>query len=221
MELSTRQELFEYYNERAPEYEDFYWGDSPPRLFSPDVYKNDTMTIRELLPGYVKGKCLDIACGTGFWLPVYEKNCTAITLIDQSAGVLAECRKKIKSLGIEGKTRLIRDEVFGYTFKTGEFDSALIGFLVSHLNDNELYTLFNLLRFVIIDSAWNDELIKMGRSKTGMINRSLKDGREFEIYKRYFNEYDLRELAKIFSLSIDIEYWGKVFFLADGSFHDN
>ncbi|MFC1955087.1 class I SAM-dependent methyltransferase [Chloroflexota bacterium] len=218
--------MFEYYNERAPEYEACYWGKSPLQISDPDIYKNDTLAIQKLLPGYISGKCIDIACGTGFWLPVYEKDCTRITLIDQSESVLAECAKKIHKLGIEDKTKIILDEIFSYPFKKQEFDSAFIGFLVSHLSDVEIDDLFDILKKVllpggklaIIDSTWNDEFAQMCRNKAGMIKRPLSDGREFNIYKRYFEKQGLYSLAERNSVNIEVVYWGNVFFLATGCF---
>ena len=73
-------------------------------------------------------------------------------------------------------------------------------------------------QLVIIDSVWNDELAKMGRSKSGTIKRSLSDGHEFEIYKRYFEKHDLYSLAEYKGLNMEIIYWGNVFFLAVSSF---
>ena len=225
MNSASRQELFDYYNERSPEYEDFYWGKLKSQILDPDIYKNDTLKIQKLLPDYVSGKCIDIACGTGFWLPVYEKNCTEITLIDQSESVLAECSKKIQKLGIENRIEIIRGDLFRYPFNEQEFDCAIIGFLISHLYNNELDTLFAILSkmlipdgsFAIIDSIWNSEIARIkGRDKSGMTRRSLGDGREFNIYKRYFEKQDLCSLADKHRIKLEILYWGNVFFLATG-----
>lgn len=224
--MSSQRELFEYYNERAPEYEGFYWGEFPAKIPNPDLYKNDTTAISKLLPDHISGKCIDIACGTGFWLPVYEKNCTKITLIDQSESVLAECAKKVQKLGIENKTEIIRDEIFSHPFKEHIYNNALAGFLISHLPDAELDTFFNILkkllipsgRFAILDSTWNEEIAAIRKNKTGMIKRVLSDGRKFDIYKRYFERQDLDTLAEGNKFNLEIIYWGNVFFLATGRF---
>ncbi|MBN1160697.1 MAG: class I SAM-dependent methyltransferase [Dehalococcoidales bacterium] len=222
---SQNQELFQYYNERAPEYEDFYRGKFTTKIPDSAIYKNDASNIQKLLPSLVSGKCIDIACGTGFWLPIYEKKCSRIILIDQSEDVLAECAKKIEKLGIEKKTEVIRGDIFITAFPQHEYDSAVIGFLISHLRENELDSLFNNLKtslkhkgkFLIIDSVWSKEIIAMGREKEGVTKRSLKDGHEFNIYKRYFDKPDLRTLADKYSFKLDIIYWGKVFFMTAGT----
>jgi ubiquinone/menaquinone biosynthesis C-methylase UbiE len=228
METPDRQVLFDYYNERAPEYEEFYWGIFPKKIINPDIYKSDTLNIQKLLPDCITGNCIDVACGTGFWLPVYEKNCSKITLIDQSASVLAECAKKIQKLGIESKTELKRADIYKYHLKTPEYYCTFIGFLISHLSDTKLDELFTILKKMvksggictIIDSSWNRKFTqKWGRSKEGMTKRILSDGREFNIYKRYFNKQDLYKLAERNKMSLKIIYWGNVFFLATGVFN--
>ena len=224
-DLPKKQELFEYYNQRAPEYEEFYWGEFPAKIPTPDIYKNDTLTIQKLLPDYIRGKCIDIACGTGFWLPFYEKNCSEITLIDQSESMLAECALKIQKLGIENKTEIIRGDIFNYAYKEHEYDSALMGFLISHFKEAELSNFFKILKtllipggsFVIIDGVWNEMIAKIRKSKAGVIKRSLKDGREFKIFKRYFEKQDLHDLAEKHGLDLDVIHSGKVFVAAAGN----
>ena len=39
-------------------------------------------------------RVLDLACGTGFWFPHYAEHCTAVTMFDQSAGMLEQARRK-------------------------------------------------------------------------------------------------------------------------------
>ena len=229
MDIPGQQELFDYYNERAPEYEEFYAGQSIPRLFTPEIFQKNTNAIYKLVADYVKGKCLDIACGTGYWMPAYQANCPEITLIDQSESVLDECRKKIDNLGIHGKVEIIQGEVFNHPYKAKSYDSVLLGFLISHLTDRDLDNLAGIARkvmvpggrVVIIDSIWSDELLKGGRKKEGMLKRTLKDGREFEIYKRYYGPSDLESFAERNNMDLEIPYRGEVFFLATGTFNND
>ena len=121
-----KEEINEYYNERAKEYEDFLiFGGNPASIFDPESYQSEAKNISSLLSRFIEGKIVDIACGTGYWLPSYAQNCPEITLIDQSQKMLDECTKKIESLGIEKKCKLILDDFFAYEFKEKEFDVAL------------------------------------------------------------------------------------------------
>ena len=222
----SKQELFEYYDARAPEYEEFYDGGPPVKYPDPAVIPEEIAIIKKLLPGYVSGRCIDIACGTGYWLPVYERNCTKITLIDQSEKALYECSKKISKLGIENKTKIICDDIFEHKYDDGLFDYALCGFLISHLTDEEidnlLLTIKTLLvpdgRFIIMDKLWNDTIAAIRGNKAGTVTRIIKDGRKFQIYNRFFEKQDLYDLAGKHKINLAIVYWGEVFLLATGNF---
>jgi len=226
MDSSTKSELFKYYSARAPEYEAFYEGGVPAKLPEPAVYRKETGAIAKVLADYIGGECIDIACGTGFWLPVYEKNCRRIVLLDQSDKMLAECRKKIEKLGIEKKTEVIADDFFSYPFLSQSYDSALSGFFLSHLTDAEEKDFFLVLKrilkpggtLVIIDDVWSPEIAATGRPKAGRVRRSLSDGRQFTIFKRYFEKPDLYYLAERRDMKLEIVYWGRLFFLATGNF---
>jgi len=229
MDSPNKQELFEYYNERAPEYEEFYDGGTSAKLFDPALIRKEVAILKKLLPDYVNGRCIDIACGTGFWLPVYERNCAGITLIDQSENALSDCAKKIEKLGIEYKTEMLCDDIFSYPLAEQGYDSAVIAFLVSHLTDDEVDALIASLktllvpggRFVFMDNAWNEVIANIPRSKVSMVTRTLKDGRQFRILKRYFEKQDIQNLAGENNINLEIIYWGKVFFLATGRFTDS
>ncbi|UCC16016.1 MAG: class I SAM-dependent methyltransferase [Dehalococcoidales bacterium] len=223
---SDDSELFSYYNERASEYEEFYSGRTGARIHDPELYTRETLTIRRLLSELVYGKCLDMACGTGFWLPVYEKNCGHITLIDQSENVLAECNEKVNLLGIKDKVEIIQDNVFEYDFPKKTYDSVLAGFFISHFKDSELKRFFHLInallvsggRLVIIDSNWNEETANSDRTKSGIISRTLSNGRKFEVYKRYFEQDDINKMSEKYGFTTTFIFWGKVFFLVSSVF---
>lgn len=225
-EKGSNQELFQYYDDRAPEYEDAYRGKFFNKVPDLTIYERDTLNIQKAIPDYVKGKCIDIACGTGFWLPFYAKKCSEITLIDQSKTVLVECFKKIQKLGIENKTQTIRNDIFSYSYREHYYDTAVSGFIISHLQENELNNLMDILKttlkpsgkLLVIDNIWDHARAQLRKSKAGVIKRYLKDGREFKIYKRYFNKADLQSIARKYGYKLEIVYWGKVFFLASGVF---
>lgn len=224
MDSPTKSELFEYYEARAPEYDEIYSGGIPASISDPDAYKEEVNIISKLLPTYIGGNCIDIACGTGFWLPFYEESCSGITLIDQSESMLAECNLKIHKLGIENKTKIMCNDFFSYPAMPNKYDSALIGFLLSHLTEAEEQDFFHILkrilkpegRFVIIDSTWSQERAATNH-KTGFDKRKLHDGREFTIFKRYFEKKDLHNLARKHGLNLDIIHWGRVFLAAAGN----
>jgi ubiquinone/menaquinone biosynthesis C-methylase UbiE len=221
-----KEEISEYYNERAKEYEDFLiFGGNPASIFDPESYQSEAKNISNLLNKFIKGKIIDIASGTGYWLPSYAPNCPEITLIDQSQKMLDECTKKIESLGIEKKCKLILDGVFNYGFKEKEFDISLIGFFLSHCNEEEEKIFFDKLKKMLktggemwfLDSAWSKERSEV-RGKSGIQERKLNDGRSFKIYKKYLDRTDVQALAMKYKIKFDVLHESKIFIVFRGSF---
>ena len=217
--------MFDYSDSRATEYERNYIVNGSAPTSESNSYREDISIISRLIPKYIRGGHIDLACGTGFWLQFYEKNCHAITLIDQSERMLAECSQNIKKLGIENKTEIICDDLFNYAFQQNMYDSALISFLISLLNESEERKLFNILKrilkpggtFVIIDSAWSNERA-VTRKKSGIQKRAVSDGREYQIYKRYFEKKDFDDMAEKYKINVSVIHEGREHIAVVGSF---
>lgn len=220
-----KQNMYRYYDERAAEYDEFYAGGGPASMRDPEAYREEVRQIADLLPDYIAGNHIDLACGTGFWMPYYNARCSQITLTDQSEQMLRQCSLRAELLGIKDKTQIIRGDVFDYPFPNNNYDSALIGFLISHLSDAKEDRFFGILgrilrpnsRFVIIDSIWTDERGAV-RSRAGLQKRRLNDGREYEIYKRYFTRKDFKDMVREHKINLAVVQEGRVFLTAVGTF---
>jgi SAM-dependent methyltransferase len=139
--------------------------------------------------------------------------------------MLAECRRKVAALGIKDKCTFIQADVFGHCFPSSTFDSALVGFFLSHLSDPLAGAFFQMLRstlkpegtFLILDSIWSEERARH-RAKEGRQIRALNDGREFAIYKRYYDEGDVEVMAARYGLQLAVVHAGRVFLGVGGRF---
>ena len=171
------------------------------------------------------GSLLDVPCGTGFWMLSYAGNCQSMTLIDQSPRMLEESRRKAVGLGVEDRVELIEADLLSYEYPRGRFDSVLVGFLLGHLTDAETDALMNCLRMAskpgatvaVFESFWSAARQK-GRDKVGRQRRRLKDGREFDIFKRYFAEEDLADFKARFDLELEVVHQGEAYIAACGQF---
>ncbi len=226
MEKKLKVGINQYYNERAKEYEELYTlGGATASIPNPESYKNEAKIISELLKKFIKGKIVDIACGTGYWLPYYAPNSRKITLIDQSQEMLNECKQKIGYLEINKKCKLICDDFFNCEFEEKEFDIGLIGFFLSHCNEEQEKLFFDKIKKMLkvdgemwfLDSAWNKERSKV-RDKLGIQERELKNGRKFNIYKKYFDKSDVQALAVKYKIKFDVLHQGKIFIVFRGVF---
>ena len=222
MDEQLVQEMLLYYDERAGEYDGVYSGKGPAIRRYAGQYQQNTAEVCEIVAGFGRGHLIDIACGTGFWAPHYGRNCEQITFVDQSAGMLAECKRRIESLGLADVSHFVQGNVFDVALEPAAYDCALVGFLLSHFTSEQEDAFFQKLKGIlkpsaqvmIIDSYWSERRKAGGREKEGEQERNLNDGRAFMIYKKYFGEADFETMLKRNQLSIETLHVGKLFIAA-------
>ena len=99
MDQGLRNRMLAYYNERASEYEEAYTlGTGTASIADPTVFTTEIGILKGIVRRFGCGHLLDLACGTGFWLPHYIANCVNVTLFDQSERMLMECALKVGRL---------------------------------------------------------------------------------------------------------------------------
>jgi len=208
--------MLSYYDERASEYEEAYTlGTGTTSITDPTVFTTEIRALEHIARGFGNGHLLDLACGTGYWLPFYIGNCSRVTLFDQSARMLSECEVKIHRRGVADRCSCVRGDIFDYEFAPRTYDCALIGFLLSHTSESQEHLVMQLLgnalrrgaRFLILESAWTDVRAKFNQ-KEEQQTRRLNDGTEFQIYKRYISREDIAAWERKYGLSTTIEYFG-------------
>jgi demethylmenaquinone methyltransferase/2-methoxy-6-polyprenyl-1,4-benzoquinol methylase len=218
--------MLRYYDERASEYEEAYvFGTGTASIPDPDVFRREASVLTGVVGRCARGRIVDIACGTGYWLPHYAAQCSSITLIDRSQRMLDECRKKVVALEVSARTTIVQDDVFDHAFTPHAFDFALVAFLTSHITDDQEQLLFERLRgtldpagrFLILDSAWSPERARFN-SKVERQERRLNDGQRFEIYKRYCDRQDLAAWETRYGVNLAVEHFGAAFFAVSGRF---
>jgi ubiquinone/menaquinone biosynthesis C-methylase UbiE len=224
MDPALRRGMLRYYDERAPEYEDAYvLGTGTASIPDPEVFRREAVLLAGIVERFARGRLVDLACGTGYWLPHYAARCSQITLIDQAPRMLDECRKKIATLDAPDRITIVRDDVLEHPFTSGAFDSALIGFLISHLTGDQEQTLFERVRrlldakgrFLILESAWSPERARVN-VKVERQERRLNDGSRFEIYKRYLDRQDIHGWATKYGVATSVEFFGTAFVAVSG-----
>ncbi len=223
MKTNDSGEMFVYYDKRAAEYDDIYQGKAPG-IPEPKVYKEDVEKIVKIAAHFGRGHLIDIGCGTGYWLPHYSRNCSEITLVDQSRRMLVECQKRVNTLHFDMDVHYIEGNFLEVDFSSGVFDSAVVAFLVSHLTKDISELFFDKLRKILkpganvlwIDGSWS-HIRKRHRIKSGPQKRALKNGQAFTIFKRYFDKHDIESAVEENSLVLDSIYFGDVFFAAQAS----
>jgi demethylmenaquinone methyltransferase/2-methoxy-6-polyprenyl-1,4-benzoquinol methylase len=222
MDQHLAQEMLVYYDERAEEYDDVYSGQGPAIRRYADKYQQNTAEVCQVVAGFGHGHILDIACGTGFWAPHYAQNCERFTFVDQSDGMLAECKKRIEGLGLADASRFIQGNVLDVALEPATYNCAMVGFLLSHFTREQEDIFFQKLetalkptaQLMIIDSYWSERRKGGGRKKEGEQKRILNDGRVFKIYKKYFVESDIEEMLGRYQFTCRTLHIGEMFIAA-------
>ena len=215
-----RQGMMSYYSERADEYDEIYLGEGHATI-DPDAYKRDVAKVSEMVSGFGKGHLIDIACGTGFWLPYYARNCNQMTFLDQSDRMLSKCKDRVEESGVTDTPIFIQGDFFDVALETSRYDCALVGFLLSHLTSEQEQVFFGKLKEILktnsqlmfIDSVWNERRGQY-REKEGIQERALNDGRTYRIYKRYFEGSDVEQMFKRYGFEVKSYYVGEAFIAA-------
>lgn len=216
--------MLRYYDQRAAEYEEAYvLGTGTASIPDPEIFRREVSVLARLVERFARGRLVDLACGTGYWLPYYVARCSSITLIDQAPRMLAQSRKKIAALGAPGRITIVQGDVLEPPFRSRAFDSALVGFLLSHLTEGDELVLFDRLsqmldtegRFLILDSAWSLERARFN-AKVERQERRLNDGTRFDVYKRYLDRQDVLAWITKYPVETSIEHFGTAFLAVSG-----
>src|SRR4030095_5282819 len=111
MDSDLRQSMLAYYDQRAPQYEEAYTlGTGTASIQDPEVFKAEARVLGGIVRRFARGRIMDLACGTAFWLPEYAPNCSHITLFDQSDRMLMEARGKVNRLGLVDRSVFVRGD---------------------------------------------------------------------------------------------------------------
>jgi ubiquinone/menaquinone biosynthesis C-methylase UbiE len=226
MDSGLRDSMLRYYDERAPEYEEAYTaGTGTSSITTGQVFRTEAAQLHGVVARLVGGRLLDLACGTGYWMPSYAERCSRLTLVDQSARMLAESRRKVDHLGIGARAELVQGDVLDVALDAGAYDFALVGFLLSHLTEAQEAMLFGVLRralapmgrFLVLESAWTPLRVPFNQ-KTERQARRLNDGTPFDIYKRYVDRDDIAAWSHRHGVVTTVEFFGDALCAVSGAF---
>lgn len=202
--MPTESDMPEYYDRRAPEYEQIYYRDIPPRRLEID---REAQRLTDIVRDR---NVLDLACGTGYWTEIMSQSAAHITASDLSTGMIDQARKK----QFQSEVDFVRADLYHPPFQDKSFDVLTLGFWLSHHPKPNYQRLFKPLMSLVkpegviwmIDNnppAEGSHQDSIGSDEAGnnYKTRLLENGDKFVILKNYFSEDDL---VSIFSPSFEI-----------------
>jgi ubiquinone/menaquinone biosynthesis C-methylase UbiE len=204
----------EYYNRRAPEYEEKYYRDEPARQSEQQAI---TDVIRELFAGR---SVLEVACGTGFWTEIVAQVARHVVATDTSVEMLAIAAEKDFP---PGRVELTVADAYNLVAVPGEFNAGLANFWFSHVRKADIGRFLGgfqrrlgvgALVFMCDDVnnlGIGGEFVQHEGEEDTYKKRSLRDGSYYVIVKNYYDEEELRSIfephAEDLRISVGARYW--------------
>ena len=200
---NSSQEMKQYYNQRAREYENIY--------FKPER-REDIQTLEVELQRRLRTKdVLELACGTGYWTRVISKTARSILASDQSAETLRVAKAKALS-----NVTFVQDDAFELKNASGDFNVGFAGFWWSHIPKSR-YTDFlssfgsKLSRgasVIFIDNTYvegsSTPISRRDEAGNTFQIRQLQDGSTYEVLKNFPDDSELRESFSAYSQNLEI-----------------
>jgi demethylmenaquinone methyltransferase/2-methoxy-6-polyprenyl-1,4-benzoquinol methylase len=177
--------LKEYYETRAPEYDEWYLGLGRFDGLERPHWDEELATLERTISSLPPASTLDVACGTGFLTRHLRGE---VTGLDQSGGMLAIARERMSA------ARFVLGDALDLPFPDASFDRVFSGHFYGHLDKTERGEFLAearrvASRLVVIDTARRPDRQAVERRQ----RRVLNSGRQFEVYKRYFTAPQLAD----------------------------
>jgi len=181
----------EYYDRRAPEYDDWYLGTGLYADRERPGWDEELHALERLISWLPPSRTLDVACGTGFLTRHLRGE---VVGLDQSESMLNVARNRVPEgyFGVpEGY--FVQGDAFALPFPESSFERVLTGHFYGHLHAPERQRFLAEAHrvapeLVVVDAALRDDV-----EAEEWQERTLSDGFRYEVYKRYFTGRGLAE----------------------------
>jgi ubiquinone/menaquinone biosynthesis C-methylase UbiE len=173
-----------YYDARAPEYDDWFHGVGRYADRDRPGWEDELAALVATLEGLRPARTLDVACGTGFLTRHLRGE---VTCLDQSERMLAIAAERVR------RATTVRAEAIPLPFADGEFERLFTGHFYGHLEEPDRTAFLDEARRVADELVFVDSSQAHSPVSDEWQPRFLKDGSEWEVYKRFFTGEGLAE----------------------------
>ncbi len=198
------REQIAYYRARAGEYDEWFLrqgrydrgAEANARWFA------EVETVVGALDAFhPSGSVLELAPGTGLWTQRLAAYATRLTAVDAAPEALAVNRSR---LGERGNVEYVAADLFTWRPQV-RYDVVFFGFWLSHVPAERFAAFWELVgaalapggRVFFVDSLYTPESTARDHELRGpdapRVTRRLKDGREFEIVKVFYEPHALTD----------------------------
>lgn len=202
-----RQQL-DYYRARAAEYDEWWLRQGRydrGAALNAQWFADASVLASALSAFRPAGRVLELACGTGIWSEQLLPFASRLTAVDGSPEMLAINAARLRSTLV----RYVEADLFEW--QPGEqFDTVFFGFWLSHVPPERFAEFWRLVasclapggRVFFVDSRHEQTSTavdhRLPEPAATVLRRRLNDGREFQIYKIFYDPADLaRRLSEL------------------------
>ncbi len=177
----------EYYDTRAPEYDDWYLGVGRFASRERPGWRDAVIALEQAVQALEPTRTLDVACGTGFLTRHLRGE---ITGLDQSERMIDIAHERVPA------ATFVQSDAIPLPFGDDSFDRVFTGHFYGHLEGSDRERFLAEARRVGSELIIVDSAVRPEHEREEMQQRILNDGSAFEVYKRYFDGDELaRELG--------------------------
>jgi demethylmenaquinone methyltransferase/2-methoxy-6-polyprenyl-1,4-benzoquinol methylase len=174
-----------YYEQRAPEYDDWYLSVGKWEDRDRPGWEAELDGLRGAIEALPASRTLDVACGTGFLTRHLPGK---IVGLDQSESMLDEARRRAPG------AEYVHADALELPFGDGSFERVFTAHFYGHLEDADRVRFLEEARrvapeLVVVDSS----AVHAGGIREEWQERILNDGSRWEVYKRYFTPNGLAD----------------------------
>jgi SAM-dependent methyltransferase len=193
MTMDQLAEQREYYRQRAPEYDQ--WWQAQGRYAKPAEderrWFDDIAEAERALETFAPtGDVLELAAGTGWWTEHLTRSADSVTAVDANEETLALNRRRTEATG---KVSYVVADLFAWSPPRGTYDVVFFSYWLSHVPADRLAGFWRDVagalrpggRVFLVDSYHHERL------PNDVAQRSLNDGRSFEVVKRFWQPEEL------------------------------
>jgi ubiquinone/menaquinone biosynthesis C-methylase UbiE len=172
----------EYYDRRAPGYDDWYLGRGRYAARDAAAWQADLDGVIATIEALPAVRTLDVACGTGFLTQHLHDDVVAL---DQSAAMLEQARRAAP------RATLVQGDGLALPFPNDAFGRIFTGHFYGHLDEDERARFLAEARRVADELVVVDAAVRPDHEPEEIQQRELPDGTVWPVLKRYFTPESL------------------------------
>jgi demethylmenaquinone methyltransferase/2-methoxy-6-polyprenyl-1,4-benzoquinol methylase len=172
---------------------------------------------------------LELACGTGIWTRLLAQRVERVTAVDSAPEMLALNRKRLRGAGHRADIEYVRADLFSWRPSPASYDVCFFAFWLSHVPESRFAQFWELVtgalrpggRVFFIDSGRNESSTasdhRLPENDEETMRRRLDDGREFLIFKRFYEPRRLEHRLAELGFEVQVRRTGEFFLYGAGA----